>query len=128
MRFLIRSFFRGLRAVLTPFVLLGEFLATPKGMQRDPDDQARVDAQTRQLALFQFAACPFCVKVRRTIKRLALDIKLVDAQTDPAGREELLKGGGRVQVPCLRIRHTDGQIEWLYESDDIIRYLESRFA
>ena len=36
---------------------------------------------------------------------------------------ELVRGGGKTQVPCLRIETVDGQVEWMYESDDIIRYL-----
>ena len=35
---------------------------------------------------------------------------------------ELLKGGGKGQVPCLRIE-SEGQVEWMYESDEIINYL-----
>lgn len=34
----------------------------------------------------------------------------------------LLKGGGKGQVPCLRIE-SQGNIEWMYESDAIINYL-----
>lgn len=128
MRSLVRAFFRGLRAVLTPLVLLGEKLTTPSSLQRDPEEQAKVDAETQHLALYQFPACPFCVKVRKTIKRLGLNIVMHNSQGDTERRQELLSGGGRVQVPCLRITHADGQEEWMYESDDIIDYLESRFG
>ena len=128
MRMFIRYFFRGVRAVLTPFVLLGEKLATPQPIERDPETQAEVDAATRNLALYQFPACPFCVKVRRSLKRLALNIELRNAQSDTEHRTALLEGGGRVQVPCLLIEHPDGSKQWLYESADIINYLESRFA
>jgi glutathione S-transferase len=37
---------------------------------------------------------------------------------------ELLKGGGKGQVPCLRIE-SQGQTEWMFESDAIINYLSS---
>jgi glutathione S-transferase len=40
----------------------------------------------------------------------------------------LLQGGGKVQTPCLRIAGEDGQVRWMYESGDIIRYLQQRFA
>ncbi len=128
MRTLIRYFFRTLRVILTPFVLLGDKLTTPKSMERDPADQARVDAETSELALYQFAACPFCVKVRRAMQRLALNIELRDAQSDRENRDALIEGGGKPQVPCLRIPHPDGRVEWMYESADIIRYLEARFG
>jgi len=34
-----------------------------------------------------------------------------------------MQGGGKTQVPCLRIEQAGGEVEWMYESDDIIRYL-----
>lgn len=128
MRILIRYFFRTLRLILTPFLLLGDKLTTPKSMERDPAEQAKVDAETSELALYQFHACPFCVKVRRAIHRLALNIELRDAQSDREHRDALIEGGGKPQVPCLRIAHPDGRVEWMYESADIIRYLEERFG
>lgn len=127
MRILIRYFFRALRALLTPFLLLGDKLTTPKGIERDPADQARVDAETSRLALYQFPACPFCIKTRRAMRRLSLNIELRNAQPEGEHRTELLEGGGKVQVPCLRIRNTEGQEEWMYESRAIIDYLEARF-
>jgi hypothetical protein len=36
--------------------------------------------------------------------------------------------GGRYQVSCLRIDKGDDNIEWLYESRNITRYLNQRFA
>lgn len=128
MRILIRLFFRTLRLVLTPFVLLWSALPGGRRIERDPEAQAEVDAQTSTLALYQFRTCPFCIRVRRAIRRLALDIELRDAQFDPDAREQLLNGGGQVQVPCLRITETDGTVRWLYESDAIVEYLEQRFG
>jgi glutaredoxin len=128
MRTLIRYFFRTVRAVLTPILLLGDKLTTPKSLERDAADQARVDAETSRLALYQFVACPFCVKVRRAIRRLGLNIELRDTQMEGEHRWALLEGGGRVQVPCLRIEHDDGRVEWMYESGEIIAYLEGRFG
>ena len=40
--------------------------------------------------------------------------------------EELELNGGKVQVPCLRI-DSAGEVSWLYESNDIINYLEKHF-
>ncbi len=56
-----------------------------------------------------------------------LEIPLRNTMTDPAARTELMTGGGRATVPCLRIER-DGVVNWLYESIVIIRYLESRPA
>ncbi|WP_018873296.1 glutathione S-transferase N-terminal domain-containing protein [Thioalkalivibrio sp. ALJ16] len=127
MRFLIRTFFRGVRLILTPFMLIGERVSRPRGIERDPAEQARVDEQTRALALYHFPACPFCIKARRAMQRLSLDIELRNAQAAGPWREELQNEGGRLQVPCLRVEEDDGSVRWLYESDVIIRYLRNRF-
>jgi len=41
-------------------------------------------------------------------------------------RTDLINGGGKAQVPCLRIEGESGQVQWMYESADIIRYLKSK--
>ena len=117
-----------IRWFLGRIILTINFLTTPRGMKRSKDAQAQVDQQTRHLAIYQFHACPFCVKVRRALKRYSLNIELRDAKNNAMYKEELLKEGGRVQVPCLRITNDDGSVSWLYESSDIIRYLEQRFV
>ena len=77
----------------------------------------------KHLSLYHFKLCPFCIMTRRGIKKLDLDIELRDINKHPQHRKALLKGGGKAQVPCLRIENQDGKIRWLYESQDIIRYL-----
>lgn len=128
MRQLIRLFFRGVRAVLGPFMLLSEKLSSPKGIERSAEDQAEVDVATRKLALYQYRTCPFCIKVRRTLRALSLNIELRDAQHDLEHRRALEAGGGMVQVPCLRIEEDDGGVTWMYESDAINQYLQTRFG
>ncbi|CAM3317700.1 glutaredoxin family protein [Halomonas lysinitropha] len=128
MRILIRTFFRGLRLVLAPVMLISEKLSTPQAIERSPEEQARVDEACQNLALYQFRTCPFCIKVRKEIARLGLNIEVRDAQLDPDHRRELQEGGGRVKVPCLKIIHDDGVTEWLYESEDINAWLHRRFG
>lgn len=128
MRRLIRTFFRGLRIALGPFMLLWEKFTTPKGIVRTQDAQAAMDEATRHLTLYQYRTCPFCIRVRRTINGLALKIEQRDVQKNPQHRQALLEGGGQLKVPCLRIESEDGTVTWLYESAEINRYLESRFA
>ena len=117
-----------IRWLLGRVVLMGELLFSPRFPQRGTAAQAALDQQTRDLALYQFQACPFCVKVRFAMKRLGLNIETRDARRVPIYREQLLSGGGRIKAPCLRIHEPDGQVRWLYESTQIIRYLEQRFA
>jgi glutaredoxin len=128
MKLAIRLFFRTLRIVLIPFMLLWELLTTPKGIVRPLQDQQHVDEQTRNLVLYQFKTCPFCIKVRREIRRLSLNIELRDAQHDEQNRAALLQGGGSVQVPCLKISDAQGNSRWLYESSAINAYLHEHFA
>ena len=128
MRIIIRYFFRTLRIILGPFMLLSELISKPKGIERTPEEQQRVDEQTQGLALYQFATCPFCIKVRKEIQRLSLKIEKRDALKDPQARAELEQGGGEIKVPCLRIPGEHGKDTWLYESDDIIAWLRERFA
>ena len=125
---LIRYFFRGVRVLLAPVMLISEKLSTPKAVERTPEEQAQVDAACQQLALYQFRTCPFCIKVRKEIARLGLNIELRDAQLDPAHKQALLEGGGKVKVPCLKITDDAGQATWLYESDEINRWLHQRFG
>lgn len=124
----MKYFFKALRMILSPFMLLWEFVTTPKGIVRTPEAQQQVDAQTKGLALYQFKTCPFCIKVRRVIRGLSLNIELRDAQNDPQHREALLQGGGRIKTPCLRITDEQGNSQWMYESADIMQYLRKRFA
>ncbi|WP_017430141.1 glutaredoxin family protein [Vreelandella jeotgali] len=128
MRVIIRYFFRGVRLVLAPFMILSEKLSTPDAVKRTEADQAEVDKACQRLALYQFRTCPFCIKVRKEVARLGLDIERRDTQFDPQHRQDLEEGGGRVKVPCLRIEGDDDSVEWLYESDDINAYLHRRFG
>ena len=128
MKFVIRTFFKTLRFVLGPFILLWERVTTPKGIVRPAEQQQKIDLQCRGLALYQFKTCPFCIKVRRAMRGLSLNIELRDAQHDPQHREALLQGGGQIKTPCLRITDEQGNSQWMYESDDIIQYLRQRFA
>lgn len=127
MRFLVRTFFKTLRLILGPFMLLWEFISRPKGVLRTPAAQQQVDAACRQLLLYQFKTCPFCIKVRQEMRRLSLPIETRDAQFDERNRNDLLQGGGEIKVPCLRITDESGAVEWRYESGAIIAYLRQRF-
>jgi glutaredoxin len=128
MRTVIRAFFRTLRVVLGPVMLLKERLTQPVGVQRAPAAQAAVDQQCQSLALYQFSTCPFCIKVRQEMRRLSLPIEKRDAQHHAANRDALLQGSGASKVPCLQITEANGQTRWLQDSSEIVAYLRKRFA
>ncbi|RKZ61977.1 MAG: glutaredoxin [Gammaproteobacteria bacterium] len=120
--------FKPIRWLLGQIIILIDWLTRPKPMQRTLGEQSGVDLQTKNLVLYQFKQCPFCVKTRRTMRRLALDIEKRDARYDPKWNQELINDGGKYQVPCLKITTDDGSIEWMYESTHINQYLNERFA
>jgi len=116
------------RWTLGKLILLLDWVFTPRSLQRKPEDQAQIAQQAQSLKLYQYKACPFCVKVRRSMKRLNLPIETRDAKRQQNWLDELAREGGTVKVPCLRISEEDGSVKWLYESSDIINYLEQRFS
>jgi glutathione S-transferase len=65
--------------------------------------------------------------VRRSAHKLNLPLEYRDVRKNDEHREALEQGGGKVQVPCLRIDGED-ETQWMYESDDIIDYLETKFG
>lgn len=128
MKLFFKIFFKTLRFFLEPFILLWDKLTPPKGVERSEQEQNDVDQRTKNLLLYQFNSCPFCIKVRRQIKRQSLNIQLLDAQHNQQHRDELLNGGGEIKVPCLKITDETDKVTWLYESDDIIQYLQDEFS
>lgn len=77
------------------------------------------------LELYEFEACPFCRKVRERMTELDLDYV---SRTVPRGspkRARLRELGGKEQVPFLIDPNTGTK---LYESDDIIAYLDRTYG
>lgn len=104
------------------------FLTRPsKKKNATPKAQAAVAEAARNLTLYQFHACPFCVKTRRTLHRLNVPVALRDAKNNEFDRQTLLNEGGKIKVPCLRIEE-GGKTVWMYESKVIIDYLDQRFG
>jgi len=120
-------FVKALRVGLGQLIIFVDFLTRPGKKQRHAAAQAQVDAAARNLTLYQFHACPFCVKTRRSLRRLNVPVALKDAKNNEQDRQTLLEQGGKIKVPCLRIEE-NGQTTWMYESNTIIEYLNQRFA
>ncbi len=122
------SIFKPVRWVLGQIVIFIDWATRPEPVERSDEMQKEVDAKTRNMALYQFKLCPFCVKTRRQIRRLALNIDTRDARNDPNWNLELINNGGKYQVPCLKITGDDGTVKWLYESTEINQMLDEQFA
>ncbi|WP_067515720.1 glutaredoxin family protein [Endozoicomonas ascidiicola] len=117
-----------IRNVLGYSIAAMDVVTRPRGLKRTPQAQAEVDAQTANMSLYQFTACPFCIKVRRGMHKLGLNIQTQDAMNDPKARQELQENGGKVKVPCLRIQEAGKPDVWMYESGDILNFLQQKFG
>lgn len=114
-----------IRWVLGRIILFFDFIFSPKKPKRSADLQAEIDANTAHLSLYQLPACPFCVKVRRQIKRNGLNIDIKNINKNEVYLEELIDNGGKRTVPCLRIvDEKSKEVRWMYESSMINQYLQ----
>lgn len=80
-----------------------------------------------QYQLFHYDSCFYCGRVRGFIEQSGLRIPYRNIHTEQGAHQELISGGGRGTVPCLRIE-TGEDVRWLYESADIIEYLRTKAA
>tara|TARA_B110000008_G_C16403593_1_gene336763 strand:+ start:107 stop:478 length:372 start_codon:yes stop_codon:yes gene_type:complete len=110
------------RWVIGRVIIFFDFMFTPKSKVRDTSSQDLVNKITKHYKLYQYNACPFCVKVRRFLKREAINIELIDAKND-LFKKKLIKNGGMLKVPCLRVSSKKKQVEWIYESNEIIDFI-----
>ncbi len=76
------------------------------------------------LTLYTKTGCPFCQKVLAVGKELGITFSEKNI-ADDAVAAELIARGGKRQVPYLV--DADRGVE-MYESDDIVRYLEEHYA
>jgi glutaredoxin len=88
-------------------------------------NKAAATNQSQTLSLYYYDGCPFCNMTLKALEQIDLDVDLRHIRRQPQYRTELIKQGGKPQVPCLRIEGDDGETNWLYESRDIISYLRS---
>ena len=67
---------RLIRWFIGKLILFINLLTLPKPILREKSDQNKIDNKTKYLTIYQFEACPFCVKVRRFIKKNILKLNL----------------------------------------------------
>ena len=80
-----------------------------------------------KLALYMRPSCPYCVRVVDFCEQhgIALENRNI---AESVHLKALMTEGGKRQVPCLQIVDVSGQNHWMYESMDIIHYLQQQFA
>lgn len=86
------------------------------------------------LELYQFEGCPYCQKVREKLSELGVSYVVHNPRlgksddqrvTNQQTYDELVDVGGQDQVPYLVDTERGTS---LYESDDIVEYLETYYA
>ncbi len=75
--------------------------------------------------LYYFESCPYCMRVLTILERLGIDVELRNIFHNPQYRRSLIVGGGKEQVPCLQIISPEAVEQWLYESDELIRFFQA---
>ncbi|MEG3767867.1 glutathione S-transferase N-terminal domain-containing protein [Alteromonas sp. 14N.309.X.WAT.G.H12] len=121
---IIVNLVRNLLGCIIAFI---DVITRPRKLKRSAQAQHAVKQEVKAMALYQFFACPFCIKTRRALHRLNLPIETRNAKKGTSFRAELEAQGGKGKVPCLRVSE-NGKDIWMYESNDIIQYLEQRFG
>lgn len=78
-----------------------------------------------KLALYHYDSCPFCQIVHRAIEELQLAVELRNIHASSQVLNELVEATGRRMVPCLRIESEEGDVQFMHESRDIVRFLQT---
>jgi glutathione S-transferase len=107
---------------------VGSFAATVLRLGRGIVPRTTADRRPepeRALELWDYEGCPYCRKVREVLCELDLDYLAHPVAHGSPRRAELLRRGGKMQVPYLADPNTGAE---LYESVDIIGYLNATYG
>lgn len=75
--------------------------------------------KTSKLVLYHKPNCPYCKKVISYLEKIHKTLPMVDLQKHPEKKSDLIRIGGKMQIPCLII-----QGKALYESDQILKWIK----
>jgi glutathione S-transferase len=114
---------RGLAPVNTSLAMAASLIRSRGGKVRTGLGERQ--QPKKLLVLYNFEASPFCRKVRESLNELNLDYRVESVGKLSSRRPELRELGGKLQVPFLIDPNSGAQ---LYESEEIIRYLERTYA
>lgn len=73
--------------------------------------------------LYTYSTCPYCEKVHQVFQAEGIPYLEINAERGMAGSKELVRLGGKQQVPFL-VDEEAGV--FMYESEDIIHYARNR--
>jgi len=112
----IPSFVDNLNSALASGVRLG------RGVHCRVTDR---QAQLQPLTLYNMEGSPYCRKVREALSELDLDTVIRNLPKGSPKRAALVQRAGKMQVPYLIDANTGRE---MYESDDILAYLEATYG
>lgn len=81
-----------------------------------------------KFVLYQDPFCPFCRRVTDFMESNDIVIPTRDITRDGSAYRDLVRGGGRGTIPCLQITSENGNATWMYESLEIIAFLENELG
>ncbi|MCH9634385.1 MAG: hypothetical protein S4CHLAM7_11330 [Chlamydiae bacterium] len=93
------------------------FLALSMSLFGSQQGTPSMSSKSTSLVLYYSPSCPYCHKVTRFMEENNITLEMKDVNK-PGIRDELIKIGGKGQVPCLV---HNGKA--LYESNEIITWL-----
>lgn len=111
---------------LSVFISNCTALFSPR-VERSPVEQQRVDRLANSLTLYTVNNYPQCRKLSKHLQELNVSVTVKDLKRCHIYEKELFAGGGKAQVPCLRVEK-GSQSQWIYEFEEIVRYLDKKFA
>ncbi len=85
------------------------------------------DELASRLSLYGYNTCIYCRNVSDVIDQLGISIKIRNTFKYPEYKQDLLIGGGKTSVPCLKITFQYSKELWLYDSTSIIDFLQRSF-
>jgi glutaredoxin len=104
-----------------------EIVTRPQPVVRTEREQKWLVQEVKNLRIYDYRGCPSSFSLRRTLRKLGLDITYCDIRKCHLHQKDLLSQFGRIHVPLLRIDTPDGP-QWLDDAQQIIQYLNQRFG
>ena len=77
-----------------------------------------IEQEHPKIVLYYTDRCPYSQKILEYLNKTHKTVSMKNVGSNPEYKEELLKVGGKLQVPCLIV---DGKA--IYDSDAIIQWL-----
>ena len=69
-----------IRFILGRIILFLDWMTSPKPIPVSPEKIKFIQEKVKDMEIYEFKACPFCVRVRRFMKKNNISIKIKDAR------------------------------------------------